>query len=88
MRKARLLSEQARWNEAIGAAEAALAAGGLEDSGETLLLKGVAQAELGRYDEALATLQEVSSQESTAATSAAAWSDYVRDRQQAAASLR
>jgi tetratricopeptide (TPR) repeat protein len=88
VRKARLLSEQARWDEAIEAAEAALVAGGLEDTGETLLLKGIAQAELGRYDDALATLQEASGLESEAATSAAAWSDYVRDRQQALASQR
>ena len=86
-REARLLSEQARWADLIEAADRALVVGGLDDAGDTLLLKGMAQAELGRFEAALATFEEAANLDS-AATSAAAWSDYVRDRRQAAASQR
>jgi len=88
MRKAQLLNEQARWAEAIEAADQALALGGLEDVGDTMLLKGMALAELGRYDAALTSFEAVAGLDSAASDSAAAWSDYVRDRRQAAATQR
>ena len=88
VQKAQLLNEQARWVDVIEAADQALALGGLDDAGNTLLLKGMAQAELGRYDAALATFEEATGLSSTAAGSAAAWSEYVRDRRQAVVSQR
>ena len=88
LRKAKLLSEQARWVGVIEAANQALVLGGLEDPGDTLVLRGLAQAELGRYEEALVTFEEAAVLESATVTGAAAWSDYVRDRQQAVASQR
>jgi tetratricopeptide (TPR) repeat protein len=86
--KAQLLNEQARWADVIEAADQALALGGLEDTGNTLVLKGMAQAELGYYDEALATFDSAAALDSAAAGIAEAWSDYVRDRRQAVASQR
>jgi len=84
MQKAQLLSEQADWNGVVEATEAALAAGGLEAEGETLVLQGMAQAELGRYDLALDAFQRARDFDDTARRNADAWIEYVRDRRQVA----
>jgi len=82
MRKARLLSEQGDWTGVIEATELALEAGGLETTGQTLLLKGMAHAEQGDFDIALTTFNEARDFEDSARRNADAWIEYVRDRRQ------
>ncbi len=80
MQKAQLLNEQGRWNGVIEAADRALQIGGLGDVGSTLVLKGIAQAELGLYVGARATFAEASELDTAAARNAEAWIEYISDR--------
>jgi tetratricopeptide (TPR) repeat protein len=80
MQKAQLLNEQGRWNDVIEAADRALEMGGLDDVGSTLVLKGIAQAELGLYADARATFGEASALDTAAARNAEAWIEYISDR--------
>jgi len=82
--KAHLLSEQADWAGVIDAATQALAKGGLAETGNTLILQGMAYAELGQYDQALAAFTAARRHEETARRNANAWIEYVRDRRQVA----
>ena len=84
MRKAQLLAEQGDWAEVIEATGQALAAGSLEATGQALVLKGMAHAELGDYDLALAAFDEARDHEDSARRNADAWIEYVRDRSQVA----
>ncbi len=79
VRKAWLLNERARWGDVIEAADRALELGGLDDVGSTLVLKGMAQAELGQYAAALVTFEEARGLD----PAAEAWIAYVTDRQAA-----
>ncbi|MFP6828548.1 MAG: hypothetical protein VCC36_05840 [Gammaproteobacteria bacterium] len=80
MQKAQLLNEQGRWNDVIEAADRALEMGGLDDVGSTLVLKGIAQAELGSYADARATFGEASELDTAAARNAEGWIEYISDR--------
>jgi len=80
MQKAQLLNEQGRWNDVIDAADRALEMGGLDDAGDTLVLKGIAQAELGLYVDARVTFGEARALDTPAARNAEAWIEYVSDR--------
>ena len=80
VQKAWLLNERARWTDVIEAADRALDMGGLDDLGSTLVLKGMAQAELGQYEAALVTFEEAIGLD----PAAEAWIDYVTDRGRAA----
>ena len=80
MQKAQLLNEQGRWNDVIEAADRALEMGGLDDVGSTLVLKGIAQAELGLYAAARATFGEASALDTAAARNAESWIEYISDR--------
>lgn len=84
MQKAQLLSEQGDWTGVVEAATLALEKGGLDEPGQTLVLKGMAQAELGAFDAALETLAEARDHDDTARRNADAWIEYVRDRRQVA----
>jgi tetratricopeptide (TPR) repeat protein len=82
--KAQLLSEQADWAGVIDAATQALAKGGLAETGSTLILQGMALAELGQFNDALAAFTEARRHEEAARRNADAWIEYVRDRRQVA----
>lgn len=82
MRKAHLLVEQGDWTGVIEATAQALEAGGLETTGQVLVLKGMAHAELGDYDLALAAFDDARDFEDSARRNADAWIEYVRDRRQ------
>lgn len=84
MQKAQLLSEQAEWAGVVEAATRALAQGGLDEPGQTLVLKGIAETELGRFEQALQTFDEARDHEDSARRNADAWIEYVRDRRQVA----
>jgi len=80
MQKAQLLNEQGRWSDVIEAADRALEMGGLDDAGSTLVLKGIAQAELGLYAEARVTFGAARELDTAAARNAEAWIEYISDR--------
>jgi hypothetical protein len=61
---------------------------GLEQTGNALILKGVAHMELGQYDQALVALREARETEIAARRNADSWIEYVRDRQQVAQDQR
>ena len=84
MRKAQLLAEQGAWGEVVVATGQALDAGGLEATGQALVLKGMAHAELGEYELALTAFDEARDFEDSARRNADAWIAYVRDRSQVA----
>ncbi len=84
MRKAQLLAEQGSWTDVIEATGQALDAGSLEATGQALVLKGMAHAELGEFDLALAAFDEARDFEDSARRNADAWIEYVRDRSQVA----
>jgi tetratricopeptide (TPR) repeat protein len=84
LQKAQLLSEQAEWAGVVEAATQALEKGGLDEPGQTLVLKGMAEAELGEFEQALRTFDEAREYEDSARRNADAWIEYVRDRRQVA----
>ncbi len=84
VRKAQLLAEQSDWAEVVEATGQALEAGNLEATGQVLVLKGMAHAELAQYDLALAAFDEARDFEDSARRNADAWIEYVRDRSQVA----
>ncbi len=88
LQKAQLLNERARWRDVIEAADRALEMGGLDDVGSTLVLKGMAQTELGQYAAALVTFAGAKGLDSAAERNAEAWIEYVKNRRQAAVNQR
>jgi tetratricopeptide (TPR) repeat protein len=84
LQKAQLLSEQADWSGVVEATTQALEKGGLDLPGHTLLLQGMAHAELGQYDRALESFTAARDFEDSARRNADAWIEYVRDRRQVA----
>jgi len=80
MQKAQLLNEQGRWDGVIEAADRALEMGRLDDVGSTLVLKGIAQAELGSYADARLTFGEATELDTAAARNAEEWIAYISDR--------
>lgn len=84
MQKAQLLSEQADWGGVVEATTQALEQGGLDEPGQALVLKGMAQAELGQFEQALRTFDEARDFDDSARRNAEAWIEYVRDRREVA----
>lgn len=81
LRKALLLNETGAWEEVADAAGKALDKGGLERPGQAWILRGVALAEQGRYDDALEAFAGARSEgQESARRNAASWMAYVRDR--------
>lgn len=81
LRKALLLNEEADWPGVADAAGAALEKGGLERPGEAWVLRGVALAELARFDAALDAFEAATREgRETTRRNAAAWVTYVRVR--------
>lgn len=84
VQKAQLLAERTDWDGVVGAADAAIAKGGLKDPGSVYLLKGMAYAELGRLDDALDVLSDARKFDGDSRRNVDAWISYVKDRQQVA----
>ncbi|HSG66267.1 MAG TPA: tetratricopeptide repeat protein [Gammaproteobacteria bacterium] len=84
MQKAQLLGEQADWAGVVEATTLALEKGNLDEPGQALVLKGMAEAELGEFEQALRTFDEARDHEDSARRNADAWIEYVRDRRQVA----
>jgi len=85
LQKARLLAEQADWSRVVEASDRALEGVGIEQLGDAWILKGMAHAELGQYDAALAAFEEARLVDDSAQRNAEAWIEYVRDRRRVAA---
>lgn len=85
LQKAQLYAERTEWAEVIPAAEQAIARGGLKKPGVPWLLKGMAEAELGRYKDALDSLTEARKHDDTTRRQADGWIQFINDRVQVAA---
>ena len=80
LRKALLLNEDGDWPGVADAAAKALAKGGLARPGEAWVLRGVALAELARFDDALDAFEQAAREgRENSRRNAAAWIDYVRE---------
>lgn len=88
LQKARLLAEQANWAQVVEASDQALERGGIERLSDAWILKGMAHAELGQYDPALAAFEEARLVDDSAQRNAEAWIEYVRDRRRVAVTRR
>jgi tetratricopeptide (TPR) repeat protein len=84
VQKAQLLYEKSDWPQVIIAADRALELGGLKRPGSVYVLKGMAQAEQGDYDDALGTLEQARQFDDNARRNANSWINYVQDRRQVA----
>jgi tetratricopeptide (TPR) repeat protein len=84
VQKAQLLAERTEWRRAVDAADQAIEKGGLKDPATVYLLKGMAYAELGEYDDALAVFAEARRFGGAQGRNVDAWIGYVKDRQQVA----
>ncbi|CAN5234644.1 hypothetical protein BH24PSE2_BH24PSE2_13300 [soil metagenome] len=84
LQKAQLFAEKTQWKEVAEAAREAVDKGGMKEkqTGGAYLLLGIALAELERYDDAIAALEEAKGYDKTSREQADGWIDYVRDRQQ------
>ena len=89
MQKAQLYNEKAEWDSVVAAAAAAVDKGNLKRPGEAYLLRGLALAELGRYDDAIDVLKEAKNvarrlpkqkDRDRIRKQADAWIEYVSDR--------
>ena len=84
VQKAQLLAERTDWDGVVEAADAAIDKGGLDDPASVYLLKGMAYAELDRFDDALDVLADARRLGESSRRNVDAWISYVRDRQQVA----
>ncbi|MBA3562791.1 MAG: tetratricopeptide repeat protein [Gammaproteobacteria bacterium] len=84
LQKAQLFAEKTEWDEAAKAARQAVDKGGMKEkqTGGAYLLLGIGLAELERYDDALAALDEAKNYDDSSRDQANGWIAYVRDRQQ------
>lgn len=85
LQKAQLYAARTNWAEVIPAAEQAIARGGLERPGMPWLLKGMAESELGRYADALDSLQQARAFGDHTRHQAEGWIQFINDRLQMAA---
>ncbi|MCY3623774.1 MAG: tetratricopeptide repeat protein [Gammaproteobacteria bacterium] len=80
-RKALLLNETGEWEEVVESCRLAMEKGGLKKLGEVWLLQGVALAELGRFDRAIAAFENAKhSGNEGVRRSASTWISYVHER--------
>ena len=89
IQKAQLYNEKAEWDGVVAASAQAIDKGSLKKPGEAYLLRGLALAELGRYDDAIDVLKEAKNvsrrlpkqrDRDRIRKQAEAWIEYVRDR--------
>ncbi|MBT8136337.1 MAG: hypothetical protein KJO54_04895 [Gammaproteobacteria bacterium] len=85
LRKAQLYAERANWELVVPAAEQAIARGGLRKAGAPWILKGMAEAELGRFKDAIDSLTEAKKYGDNFRRQAEGWLQFVNDRMQVAA---
>ena len=80
-RKALLLNETGEWAGVVESCRLAIEKGGLEEPGEVWLLQGVALAELGRFDQAIAAFENAKrSGGDNVRRNASTWIGYVEER--------
>lgn len=80
-RKAMLLNESGDWEGVVESCRLAIEKGGLERPGDVWVLKGVALAELRRFDDAMEAFQSAKRDgNDNIRRNANAWISYVRDR--------
>ncbi|MCY4256396.1 MAG: hypothetical protein OXE48_00465 [Gammaproteobacteria bacterium] len=80
-RKAMLLNESGDWEGVVESCRLAIEKGGLERPGDVWVLKGVALAELRRFDDAVAAFESAKrNSNEEIRRNANAWIGYVRDR--------
>ena len=80
-RKALLLNESGEWEGVVESCRLAMEKGGLEEPGEVWLLQGVALAELGRFDQAIAAFENARrSGSDNVRRNASTWIGYVEER--------
>ena len=80
-RKALLLNESGEWEGVVESCRLAMEKGGLEEPGEVWLLQGVALAELGRFDQAIAAFENAKrSGSDNVRRNASTWIGYVEER--------
>lgn len=85
LQKAQLYAERANWAQVVPAAEQAIARGGLQKAGAPWILKGMAEAELGRFKDAIDSLTEAKKHGDNFRRQAEGWLQFVNDRMQVAA---
>ena len=80
-RKALLLNETGEWEGVVESCRLAMEKGGLAKPGEVWLLRGVALAELGKFDQALAAFENAKSiGNDSVRRNASTWIGYVQER--------
>ncbi len=82
LQKAQLYAERTDWAEVVPAAEQAIARGGLKKPGDPWILKGMAEAELGRFRDAIDSLTEAKKFGGNISRQAEGWIQFVNDRMQ------
>jgi len=84
LQKSQLYAERNAWDEVVRAAEQAIARGGLRKPGAPWILKGMAEAELGRFKDAIDSLTEAKKYDEKIKRQAEGWLQFVNDRMQVA----
>ena len=84
LQKAQLYAERGAWSDVVPAAEQAIARGGLRKPGTPWILKGMAEAELGRFNDAIDSLTEAKKFDGSIKDQAEGWIDFVNDRRKIA----
>ncbi len=80
LRKAQLYAERNDWENVVESAKQAIEKGGLRKPGAAYVLKGMAEAELGRYQSALSSLGQAKNYDNNSRQQAEGWIAYVRDK--------
>lgn len=87
LQKAQLLTEQAKWQQALTAANEAIRLGNFKKTANAYLIKGMAHAELNQLDSALKALKKAQSLGGNAGSQAEGWVAFVLDKQALQAEL-
>ena len=80
VQKAQLFMEKNQWAEVVAACDQALDKGGLKKPGSMYLMKGIALAELDRFQAAINALRQAQKYDKSSRDQATGWIDFVRDR--------
>ncbi len=80
LQKAQIYNERNDWSNVVSSCDQALAGGGLTKPGVAYVLKGMALAELGQFDDALATLESAKGFDDSSRRQATGWIEFVNDR--------
>lgn len=80
VQKAQLFMEKNQWAEVVAACDQALDKGGLKKPGSMYLMKGIALAELDRFQAAINALRQAQKYDKSSRQQATGWIEFVRDR--------